>query len=144
MSAQALSLFEQFWSHYPARNGRPKVGKQPCLLLFRDDSQHHGEHSQRQVPQPGDNSGEARAMENTHRGRLFQCQSERQPQAWVSSTGEVYRRHREIEPDVGRVAYGVPAKVDRLKGLGNAVVPQIVEALGRMILEADRFTEEAL
>lgn len=40
------------------------------------------------------------------------------------------------EPNVGRVAHGVPARVDRLKGLGNAVVPQIPEILGRMILQA--------
>ncbi len=41
-----------------------------------------------------------------------------------------------IEPDVGRVANGVPFRVDRLKGLGNAVVPQVVELIGRAILQA--------
>jgi DNA (cytosine-5)-methyltransferase 1 len=41
-----------------------------------------------------------------------------------------------IEPDVGRVANGIPKRVDRLHGLGNAVVPQIPEILGRAILEA--------
>jgi DNA (cytosine-5)-methyltransferase 1 len=40
------------------------------------------------------------------------------------------------EPDVGRVADGVSARVDRLKSLGNAVVPQIPEIIGRAILEA--------
>ena len=39
------------------------------------------------------------------------------------------------EPDVGRVANGVPQRVDRLKGLGNAVVPQCAEQIGRRIME---------
>jgi DNA (cytosine-5)-methyltransferase 1 len=43
----------------------------------------------------------------------------------------------ESEPDVGRVAHGVPARVDRLRALGNAVVPQVVEAIGRAIMEAE-------
>ena len=33
------------------------------------------------------------------------------------------------EPDVGRVANGVPSRVDRLKCLGNSIVPQIAELI---------------
>lgn len=39
-----------------------------------------------------------------------------------------------IEPAVGRVVDGVPNRVDRLRGLGNALIPQIAEAIGRRIL----------
>ena len=39
-----------------------------------------------------------------------------------------------VEPDVGRVANGVPDRAHRLKALGNAVVPQIPELIGNAIL----------
>ena len=42
--------------------------------------------------------------------------------------------HWTTEPDVGRVANGVPHRVDRLKGLGNAIVPQCAEWIGRRLL----------
>lgn len=40
------------------------------------------------------------------------------------------------EPDFRRETNGVPGRVDRLKQLGNAVVPQIPEIIGRAIMEA--------
>jgi DNA (cytosine-5)-methyltransferase 1 len=45
-----------------------------------------------------------------------------------------------VEPDVGRVAHGVPARVDRLRGLGNAIVPQVAEFIFSRIKEAEGLT----
>ncbi|HWA53538.1 MAG TPA: hypothetical protein VG816_05135 [Solirubrobacterales bacterium] len=42
------------------------------------------------------------------------------------------------------MADGVPARVDRLAALGNALLPQIAEWIGRRILEYERGAEEAM
>ena len=43
----------------------------------------------------------------------------------------------EFEPNVGRVANGIPNRVDRLKGLGNSLVPAIPFIIGQSILREE-------
>lgn len=53
--------------------------------------------------------------------------------AFHGGIGEIWK----VEPAICRVADGVPHRVDRLSALGNAVVPQIPEIIGRAILFKD-------
>ena len=61
-------------------------------------------------------------------------------------SGRVYAEHAdtvsagwwEVEPSVGRVANGLPGQPHRLRQLGNAVIPQIPELIGRAIMEYER------
>ena len=60
---------------------------------------------------------------------------------WGQSQELADGRFWAAEPDVGRVAHGIPARVDRLKCLGNAVVPQQAYPIFRELKEElDRWT----
>jgi DNA (cytosine-5)-methyltransferase 1 len=67
----------------------------------------------------------------THRG-------ETETQFSTTQSFETKRNHWESEPDVGRVAHGISGRVHRLKGLGNSIVPQIVEEIGKALIKAER------
>ena len=69
-------------------------------------------------------------------GSLLREGAERLP--WRDTTRPGWRGYWANEPAVGRVANGVPNRVDRLHGCGNAVVPQVAEWIGRRIVEANQ------
>jgi len=75
-------------------------------------------------------------------GQRLRTSSAEQEQSLPTSIGCVVRvitrsNQWNTEPNVGRVANGVSGRVDRLKQLGNALVPQIVTIIGSAILEAE-------
>lgn len=74
---------------------------------------------------------------------IIRCGSEKNGQGWSINafTGGIRRIWR-VEPAVGRVANGIPDRMDRLSGLGNAVLPQIPEIIGYGILQIEWGMEE--
>ena len=68
----------------------------------------------------GQEPGEQHAERTIPRAKCF-CGDPIRGTSWV------------VEPELGRVAHGIPHRVDRLRALGNAVVPQIAEWIGRQI-----------
>ena len=76
--------------------------------------------------------GTKMADSDSERGRSGETEWEDAEDAWESSRCPI-AGWWDVEPNVGRVAHGVPKRVDRLKSLGNSVVPQIPFLIGLAI-----------
>lgn len=88
-----------------ARNAEPET----CIITFPE-----------RAPKPRGRGGDV-------------ADADREPTKWTSIAWP-QRDPWGFEPDVGRVAPRLPGDVDRLRALGNAVVPQIPELIGRALL----------
>jgi DNA (cytosine-5)-methyltransferase 1 len=76
------------------------------------------------------------AYTNSKRGCLWETNRQNAEDVRQSPRGEETFGWWEAEPRVGRVAHGIPKRVDRLKSLGNAVVPHIPYYIGQAIIES--------
>ena len=104
-----------------------------------------GEHRKHQTE--GNGQSETRGESSTD---VANADSERQQKQWRSEsiqeevsrqttgTGSECESGWSVEPDVGRVAHGIPGRVHRLKALGNSIVPKIAEEIGKAIMKAER------
>ena len=121
---------------YPGSERRQQVAGGPCPHEaadgWRPQEDHelagHGEgHRPGQVPR---DVADPNDLGRDWRPRVFWTSRGTEPayrgptawQAWAT------------EPDVGRVAHGIPRRVDQLRAYGNAVVPQVAEFVGNRIL----------
>lgn len=92
-----------------------------------------------QAQSEGSSSTKHVAYTNSKRGCLWDTQG--QDAATIGqSSRHTWDNTRRVgtwlpEPSVGRVANGIPRRVDRLRGLGNAIVPQIAMRIGQTIKE---------
>tara|TARA_R110000868_G_scaffold247381_1_gene503793 strand:- start:885 stop:1781 length:897 start_codon:yes stop_codon:yes gene_type:complete len=99
-------------------------------IMHGDVSAQHPEQSERQASELREHSGEKLMADTNNSGR--------EEQRWPQPTQPKHeapqcRSGWLTEPPVGRVANGIPRRVDRLKGLGNAIVPQIAMRIGMTI-----------
>ena len=91
-----------------------------------------------------DNSGQDEQRSKSSHGSASKPSGIRREPELIVSRGQLERytdyakTQWAIEPNVGRVAYGIPRRVDRLRGLGNAVLPQIPQFLGECILNFEK------
>ena len=96
-------------------------------IMHGDVSAQHSKQGKRQAPEPREHSGEKSLADPDNSGR--------EEQRWPKPAQPKYQAPQcgggwLPEPGVGRVANGIPRRVDRLKGLGNAIVPQIAMRIG--------------
>lgn len=117
--------FSRTGSEIPAnsRHFRPEISKEQATGIIEcgkdvPDSKEQRIQRVRRIREQG-------AEENVEQ-RLSLCSSDRNRanSDWWTT-----------EPSVGRVANGIPNRVDRLKGLGNAIVPQVVFEIFKAIEE---------
>ena len=128
------------------------VGYSTKLHQYASDNQRT--ESKAQVPKSGNSSGKAdvantarEGLPNRGRSQMGESREKKpEPNRCNSSPERLQDDARSqalqgwwaTEPDVGRVAHGISRRVDRLKCLGNAVVPQQIYSILKAIADIER------
>ncbi len=114
-------------------NGQTQPLADPNCGKRKPGPKHSRRETRRNISQRDIKAG---SLANTDSKRESQSEGIKQQSRRRTSNGSKQPRAEwPTEPGVGRVVNGLPGRVDRIKGLGNAVVPQIPEIIGRAIME---------
>jgi DNA (cytosine-5)-methyltransferase 1 len=116
--------------------------------LIESDSDMANTHPSREL-QPQGSEQEVRRWSGDSREDVADSESERIQRLWSGREQKPYAygpalvplcegeglgsSYWKAEPDVDRVVDGLPNRVDRIRSLGNAVVPQLVQRIGELV-----------
>lgn len=103
------------------------------IVRATDVGAHHRRERIFIVAYPNDSRGEHKNPDGSAQAQAG-CGDAVFSEAYTSHCAAVSERGWLPFAHVGRTADGVPARVDRLAGLGNAVVPQVAEVVGRLVM----------
>ena len=103
--------------------------------------QGQGEH-ERPSNTKKDREGQASGTDDGSQGQTGQGHTEPGVGGMADGVSARLDRHLgfEREPNIPRVATGIPERVNRLKALGNSIVPQVIHNIGLAILEEEERT----
>ena len=100
-----------------------------------NECREYSEQSERPISKSG-KSGSKNSLALSISRRCEERESKTKSHPRFSSKGQRTEQFWLTEPDVGRVAHGISARVDRLRGLGNAIVPQVASEIIRAMVRS--------
>ena len=136
LGALAESGYDTEWDCIPAAAvGAPHIRDRVFLVAYPNSERWDGRAGQQRQgrrAEPSDGSAMADSNGAGLEGRSVDRQSS--SQFFAGTCSRSLPGIWEPEPHVGRVAHGVPHRVDRLRSLGNAVVPQVAQWIGQRLI----------
>jgi DNA (cytosine-5)-methyltransferase 1 len=131
----AESGYDAEWDCIPAAAvGAPHLRDRVWLVAYPNGSSRTADERQHPaVERPEQPAGDGQGRLVAHPDGQGQLQPPRRfGQEWGRPC---HCRWWDVEPAVARVGHGISRRVDRERTLGNAVVPQVAEHIGRLILQ---------
>ena len=114
---------------------RSKFGTENEDEIRKEDAYQSERSSEARENVVADSSSEQSNSEH-HREEQGEVSKQEQIKSRGSDSWTLREANWISEPNVGRVAHGIPERSHRLKALGNAIVPKIVEQLAKAIIKA--------